>query len=402
VTAAWLGVADDDRYGIDNLPYGFAELPDGRHSLVVRVGDAAVDVSAMMAGTLLEPVTRSLDTLLAAGPDTWAALRRDLTTRLGEPPWRHAVEPFLLRLGELRLRLPFTVADYVDFYASEHHASAAGALVRPGGDPLTPNWKHLPLGYHGRAGTVVVSGTPVRRPRGQYRDGDDLVHAATARLDFEAEVACIVGAPSPPQRPVSITEFDQHVFGICLLNDWSARDLQRWEGQPLGPLSGKAFATSVSAWVTPLAALAGAWVAPGPRQPVPLPYLDDSAAPTALDLALEVSVNGSVLARPPFAAMYWTLPQLIAQLTVSGAALRTGDLVASGTVSGPAADERGCLLELTRDGNLPLGELAGNGYLSDGDEVRITATAAGPRGRIALGEVVGRIQPAVDDREPNG
>jgi fumarylacetoacetase len=340
----------------------------------------------------------SLDAFLAAGRPTWRQVRDLLGRWLSDEAYRPVLEPLLLPVAELTSMLPFSVADYVDFYASEAHATNVGRILRPDGAPLTPNWKHLPIGYHGRAGTVVVSGTDVRRPAGQARAPDGSVtFGPSQRLDIEAEVAFVVGAGSALGSRVPAAEFAEHVFGICLLNDWSARDIQAWEYVPLGPFLGKSFATSVSAWITPLDALSAAWTAAPPRDPRPLPYLDEGAGAPALDLLIEVSLNEQVISRPPFASMYWTLPQLLAHLTSNGASLRTGDLVASGTVSGPDAAQRGSLLELAWNGSEPLTLADGTrrAFLDDGDEVVITASARAPGGRIGLGEVRGRIRPAL-------
>ncbi len=373
-----------DGFGPDHLPYGSVVTEEGRRLAVVRIGDAVLDLSPL--GLFDQG---SLDRLLGAGPETWRQVRGAVTDRLGS-------DPALIPLDRVRPVLPFSVADYADFYANEHHAANAGRILRPGGDPLSPNWKHLPVGYHGRSASVVVSGTEVRRPSGQYRDADGAVRfGPSQRMDFEAEVGFVVGVGNPPGTAIPVADFAAHVFGVVLLNDWSARDLQFWESAPLGPFLGKSFATSVSAWVTPLVALEAAWTAPPPRDPRPLPYLDDSADPSGLDLALEVAVNGSVVSRPSFASMYWTPAQLLAHLTVNGAPTRPGDLFGSGTVSGPRREERGCLLELTENGADPLrlGDGSRRGYLEDRDEVVITATAATNGGRVALGEVRGAIAP---------
>jgi fumarylacetoacetase len=266
-------------------------------------------------------------------------------------------------------------------------------MFRPDGEPLTPNWRHLPIGYHGRSGTIVVSGTEVRRPHGQFRGPDGAItFGASARMDFEAELGFVVGVPSARGEPVAIDRFGEHVFGVCLVNDWSARDIQAWEYVPLGPFLGKSFATSVSAWVTPLAALSAAWIPPPRRSEPLLPYLDDAGRADGLDIRVEIRLNGEVVSRPPFSAMYWTPAQMLAHLTVNGASVRTGDLYASGTISGPEPDERGCLLELTWNGAEPI-PVGGQqrGFLADGDEVTISASAAGPSGPIGLGEVRGRL-----------
>ncbi|MEU1676901.1 fumarylacetoacetase [Streptomyces roseifaciens] len=380
-------LAEGDPFGADTLPYGVfttADAPD-RPRIGVRYGDSVLDAAAAAAAhgsahaALLEQPT--LNPLLAAGRAVWQAVRAEVRTWLADGPFHP--------LADVTLHLPFQVADYVDFYSSEHHATNVGRIFRPDGEPLTPNWKHLPIGYHGRAGTVVVSGTDVVRPQGQRKAPADALPSfgPSRRLDIEAEVGFVVGTPAG--APVGLADFREHVFGVCLVNDWSARDLQAWEYVPLGPFLGKSFATSVSAWITPLDAFDEARTAPPERTHPLLPYLDDSAAePGGLDLSIEVTVNGATVSRPPFSAMYWTAAQQLAHMTVNGATLRTGDLFASGTVSGPEPDQLGCLLELT----------AGKGpWLEDGDEVTLTAWAPGPDGsRIGLGEVTGRILPARD------
>jgi fumarylacetoacetase len=396
----WLDLAEDDPFGIEHLPYSAAES-GGRRYAVVRIGSLALDLSAAtadLAGAQAPLFAGgSLDAFLASGRPVWSQVRELVTEWLSDEAYRPVIEPLLTPVEQVALRLPFTVADYVDFYASEAHASNVGRIFRPDAAPLTPNWKHLPIGYHGRAGTVVVSGTEVRRPAGQARAADgSITFGPSQRLDIEAELAFVVGTGSELGTRVAAADFAEHVFGVCLLNDWSARDIQAWEYVPLGPFLGKSFATSVSAWLTPLAALSAAWTAAPPRDPQPLPYLDEAAGAPALDLAIEISLNGEVISRPPFASMYWTLPQLLAHLTVNGASLRTGDLVASGTVSGPDAGQRGSLLELAWNGTEPLTLADGTRrtFLADGDEVVITAGARTPRGRIGLGEVRGRIAPA--------
>jgi len=268
-------------------------------------------------------------------------------------------------------------------------------MFRPGSPPLTPNWKHLPIGYHGRSGTVAVSGTPVVRPNGQRKEPSDTAptFGPSRRLDIEAEVGFVVGAPSQLGTAVPVGAFAEHVFGVCLVNDWSSRDLQSWEYVPLGPFLGKSFLTSISPWVVPLAALQVARVDPPAREPALLPYLDD-AARWGLDISLEVRLNGEVVSRPPFASMYWTPAQQLAHMTVNGASIRTGDLFASGTVSGPERGQRGSFIELSWGGTEPLTLNDGStrSFLQDGDEVTITATAPGTGGgRISFGEVTGGI-----------
>ncbi|MFI1396285.1 fumarylacetoacetase [Streptomyces sp. NPDC020681] len=401
-----LDLAEGDPFGPHNLPYGVFTTPDepDRRRLGVRIGNHVLDAGAAAqslgspyAALLARP---SLNPLLAAGRTAWRDVRRALTAWLTVPAHRADIEPLLHPIDSVTLHLPYEVADYVDFYASEHHATNVGRMFRPDGDALTPNWKHLPIGYHGRSGTVVVSGTDVVRPAGQRKTPADAapVFGPSVKLDIEAEVGFLVGTPSELGRPVALGDFREHVFGLSLLNDWSARDIQAWEYVPLGPFLGKSFATSVSAWVTPLEALDAARTAPPAREFDLLPYLDDSAEDEqgGLNLRITVEINGHVIAEPPFATMYWTAAQQLAHMTVNGASLRTGDLYGSGTVSGPEVHQRGSLLELTWNGRDPLELPEGKRtFLEDGDVVRMTAWAPGPDGvRVGLGEVTGRVVPS--------
>jgi len=398
----WLELGPDHPFGLGNLPYGSFLDSAGRRHAAVRIGDDALSLTqateALAAEYAAVFADGSLDRFLAAGRPAWTAVRSLVTSWLTDEAHRPVVEPLLRSLDGLELLLPFTVGDYVDFYASEQHATNVGRMFRPGQEPLTPNWKHLPIGYHGRSGTVVVSGTDVRRPAGQARDADgSVVFGPSRRLDLEAEVGFVVGSRSTLGEPVPLAAFADHVFGVCLVNDWSARDIQAWEYVPLGPFLGKSFATSVSAWITPLAALAAARL-PGPRRdPAPLPYLDDTSDPWGLDIDLEVRLNGELISSPGFAGMYWTPAQMLAHLTVNGASVRPGDLFASGTVSGAGRRERGSLLELAWGGTEPLVLADGSTrtFLDDGDEVVLSASAPAADGaRIGLGEVRGRVTPA--------
>ena len=362
----------------------------------VRIGDSVLDLAGVLGEQVFaEP---SLNAFMAQGRARWTDVRARITELLILERHRAAVEAALRPLSGVRLHLPFEVGDYVDFYASEQHAANVGRLFRPGSEPLLPNWKYLPVGYHGRSGTVLASGTPVTRPSGQYLGPDGVpVFGPSRRLDLEAEVGFVVGAGSPQGTRVRVGEFADHVFGAFLVNDWSARDLQSWESRPLGPFLAKSFATSVSPWIVPMDALEQARISPAPRSPEPMAYLAD-AGPWGLDLALEVRLNGHLVSRPPFAAMYWTPAQMLAHMTVNGASTRTGDFYASGTVSGPDREQRGCLLELSWGGAEPLTLPDGSvrTFLQDGDEVTISATAPGAYGtRIGFGEVTGRILPAV-------
>ncbi len=409
---SWTGVGTDHPFGLHTLPYGvFTDAVEPQPRVGVAVGDTILDLTTATRDLLPERAalfrSGSLDALLAAGRQTWTTVRDTLTRWLTDDRHAEALAPLLLPATDVTMQLPFTVADYVDFYSCEQHATNVGRIFRPGQPPLPANWRHLPVGYHGRAGTVVVSGTPVTRPSGQrcLPEGTVTFGPSTA-LDFEAEIGFVIGTPSALGRPVPLTAFADHVFGLCLLNDWSARDLQSWEYVPLGPLLGKSFATSISPWVVPLDALSAARIRPPVRDPSPLRYLDDTGTePWGLDITLEVRLNSQLVSRPPFAGMYWTAPQQLAHLTSNGACLRTGDLFASGTVSGAAPDQRGSLLELSWNGSTPLTLADGStrSFLADGDEVSITATAPGPEDTaIGWGEVRGRISPALVDGAPRG
>jgi fumarylacetoacetase len=404
--AAWLGLAPDHPFGLAALPYcSFSTRGDAaRRRAGVRVGDRVLDLSTaaerLLAGRAVLFRDGTLDPFLAAGDGAWSDVRAALTTWLSGEHFQEAIEDLLVPVGAAELHLPFTVADYVDFYASEHHAANVGRIFRPTAPPLHANWRHLPVGYHGRAGSVVVSGTPIRRPCGQLPGPDDRpVFGPCARLDFEAEIGFVVGCESVLGESVAIGRFPEHVFGICLVNDWSARDIQALESVPLGPFLGKSFGTSISPWILPLAALEHARVRPPSRDTELADYLTESGD-WGLDLDVEITINGQLVARPPYSAMHWSPAQMLAHLTVNGAALRTGDLYASGTVSGPRPEQRGCLIELTWNGTEPvtLPDGSTRTWLRDSDEVAITATAPGPDGtRISLGEVRGQILPAIPE-----
>jgi fumarylacetoacetase len=386
-------IPEGSLFGLDNLPYGVFAVGGAAPRVGVRAGDSVVDLAAALRDEVF--AAPALNPFMAEGPARWAAARARLTELLtaGDVP-AGAIYP----VRDVELRLPFEVADYVDFYASEHHASNLGRLLRPSNpEPLMPNWKHLPVGYHGRAGTVVVSGTGIIRPAGQRKGPDDPapVFGPSIRLDIEAELGFVVGVGSPLGTSVPTSAFAQRVFGVVLVNDWSARDLQAWEYVPLGPQLGKSFATSVSPWVVPLAALGPARVPLPGQDPVPLPYLRE-AEDWGLDIALAVEWNGEVVSRPPYRSMYWSPAQMLAHMTVNGASTRTGDLFASGTISGPAREQRGAFIELTWGGAEPVmvkGEP--RTFLHDGDTVTTTATAPGAAGgRIGFGEVTATILPA--------
>ena len=394
----WVEGAAGSLHDVDNLPYAVFTTGEEPARVGVRIGDQVLDLAPVAAGDMLE-VSRvfevpSLNPLLALGRPAWSSVRTWLTGLLTDATERSLVEPHLVPVEDVTVLMPFEVADYVDFYCSLDHATNVGRIFRPDDEPLKPNWRHLPVGYHGRAGTVVVSGTGVRRPCGQRPESDGTPsYGPSRRLDIEAEMGFVVGAPTRLGERVPTSGFAEHVFGLTLLNDWSARDIQAWEYVPLGPFLGKSFATSVSGWVTPLDALAAARVDLPGQDPAPLDYLAVHG-PAGFDVDIEVLLNGTTVARPPYASMYWSPAQMLAHLTVNGASLRTGDLFASGTVSGPERDQRGSFLELSWGGTEPFGP-DGRTFLEDGDVVTLRATAPGTGGgRIALGEVTGTVLPA--------
>ncbi|MGH9186699.1 MAG: fumarylacetoacetase [Acidimicrobiales bacterium] len=407
--SSWVPVPDGSDFPLENLPYG---VFGGDRRVGVAIGDHILDVTAAAAAGLV-PYPELLDApslnpLLAAGRAVWSEVRASLVELLSadaEP------RPELLIAQEgTRLHLPFEPGDYVDFYSSIEHATNLGRLFRPDDEPLLPNWRHLPVGYHGRSGTVAVSGTPVRRPAGQRKPPDATAPAfgPSNRLDIELELGFVTGGPpSALGQPVPVAEALDRLFGVVLVNDWSARDIQAWEYQPLGPFLGKSFATSVSPWVVTFDALAPYRVAAPRQDPPPLPYLA-AAGDWGLDVELAVELQTAQMTAaglPPVAVsrtnaggLYWTMPQQLAHATSNGAIVRPGDLFATGTISGPEPGTFGSLIELTWAGrdpiDLPTGET--RTFLEDGDTVILRGWGERPGlPRIGLGECRGRIQPAV-------
>ncbi len=387
-----IDVPDDSLFGPCNLPYGVASVAGSAPRCVTRLGDHVVDLAFLLGDDVF--ATGSLNAFMAQGHQRWVAVRAAVAEALAGDVPVEAVHD----LADVTLHLPFEVADYVDYYASEHHASNLGRLFRPDNpDPLMPNWKHLPVGYHGRAGTVVVSGTEIVRPCGQRKGPSDPVprFGPSVRLDVEAELGFVVGTGTVLGERIPADRADQYIFGVVLFNDWSARDIQAWEYVPLGPNLGKSFASTVSPWVVPLLALADARMVIPRQDPPPLPYLAMQEV-WGLDVEMAIEWNGQVVSRPPYREMYWSPAQMLAHMTVNGASARTGDLFASGTVSGPDKDTRGAFIELTWGGAEPV-EVNGEErtFLLDGDEVVITGTAPGAQGsRLGFGEARGKVLPA--------
>jgi len=378
-----------DGFGLDNLPFGVFREPGGEPRVGVRFDDAVIDLAA----ALPEPVdgvwrADSLNPFLSLGRGAWEEVRdrvRELADSGSAP---------LLALADVVVECPVRPGDYVDFYSSIEHATNLGRLFRPDADPLLPNWRWLPVGYHGRSSSVVASDTPVPRPAGQLppEDGGAPSFGPTRRLDFELELGFVTGPGNPLGSPIPVEQAREHIFGVVLVNDWSARDIQRWEYQPLGPFLGKSFATSISPWVVPLDALEPYRV-PGPVQdPEPLGYLR-TVEPWAFDIALEVELNGTPISRTNARGLYWSFAQQLAHATVNGANARAGDLYASGTISGSDPGSYGSLIELTSGGRRPLRLADGSErtFLEDGDEVVMRGLCEGRGPTIDLGEVRGTV-----------
>lgn len=385
----WVDVPDGSDFPLENLPIGVVRGREGVARVATRIGDHVLPIGDVIAAPMFE--RGDANEFLAAGPDVWSETRAVLTDWLTDD-----VNARRLRhVDDVEVLLPMMVGDYVDFYSSIHHATRVGRLFRPDGEPLLPNWRHLPIGYHGRAGTVVASGADVPRPSGLLATDGGVVRGPSAQLDYEAEVGFVVGVGNERGRPVTPDDADQHVFGVVLVNDWSARDIQSFEYQPLGPFLGKSFATTISPWIVPLAALEPHRTAPPTQDPPPDAALADPGD-GAIRLQVEASLNGTTICRTDLVELYWTFAQQFAHLTSNGASTRPGDLFATGTVSGPGQDEAACLLEATSRGERPvrLDDGSTRTWLEDGDEVALRAWAGGDgTPRIGFGEATGRIVP---------
>jgi len=387
----WAPVPEGSEFPIENLPFGVFRLRDDEARVGVRIGDHVVDLVA--AGLELDLTARpSLNALMASGR---GGVVRDRVAELLDGEER----PDLLHpIDDVHVLMPVDVVDYIDFYSSIHHATNLGRILRPDSEPLLPNWRHLPVAYHGRSRTVVVSGTPVTRPEGLVPDPVDGVPrlTPTRALDIELEVGFLVGGP--PTACILPDHADRHIFGVVLLNDWSARDIQGYEYQPLGPHLAKSFATTISPWVVTLDALRPYLVEPPEQDPEPDPYLR-AALPWGLDLNLTVELNGQLISGTNFSHMYWTFAQQLAHMTVNGAPAGAGDIFGSGTVSGPTKAERGSLVELTWRGAEPLELPDGTTrtFLEDGDTVTLRGWCGGQDGpRVGFGEATGTIVPTPD------
>jgi fumarylacetoacetase len=417
VLRSWVPSSASGDFPIQNLPYGvFGERGAARPG--VAIGDFVLDLRALAAAGLLAPAVAdapalfaepSLNALAARGPQTWRALRARLSELLTEGNRElleaGIAESVLVRRDAVDMLLPIQIGDYVDFYSSLEHATNLGKILRPGSEPLLPNWRHLPVGYHGRSGTVVVSGTPIVRPAGQRKSPDAAApdFGPSRMLDFELEMGFVTATGPALGVPIAIERANDFILGAVLVNDWSARDIQAWEYQPLGPFLGKSFATSISPWIVSLEALEPYRVSGPAQEPEPLEYLRERE-PRSLDVALEVDLASDGMVRsgaPPqrisrgnMRGLYWSMAQQLTHLTSNGATIRAGDLCASGTISGSDPSSYGSMIELTWRGTEPLSLSDGStrGFLEDGDRVTMRAFCEGAaRPRIGFGEVSGTV-----------
>ena len=422
---SFLDLPADSPFGLHNLPYGVFSVEGAAPRVGVRVGDHVLDLGALEAAGLLDAGSGetvfdrpALNAFMALGKRAWDTVRarlQDLLSADGDGALRDddaLRASALVPLADVTMHLPAEIGDYTDFYSSRQHATNVGTMFRGPENALMPNWLHLPVGYHGRASSVVVSGTPVVRPSGQTKPDDDAPPAfgPSRLLDIELELGFFTGPGNDLGTPIPVDEAHDHIFGFVLVNDWSARDIQKWEYVPLGPFLGKSFATSVSPWVVPTAALDGARLE-GEAQdasggnPDVLPYLRQSG-PRSLDVALEVRLESAAMRQagtPPELVsrsnaryLYWSPEQQLAHHTVNGCNTRPGDLMASGTISGETEDSYGSLLELTWRGTKPIALPGGEErtFLADGDRVVLTGEARSGDVRVGFGEVSGRVEPA--------
>jgi len=412
---SWVESANtaDSHFPIQNLPYGvFKPSADAAARVGVAIGDQIVDLSYLeQAGLLRTPrplfSASSLNAFMACGRDTWRSVRARLSTLLaaGTATLRDdaaARARVLVPQASATMLLPVEIPGYTDFYSSKEHATNVGALFRDPKNALLPNWLEIPIGYNGRASSVVVSGTPVRRPNGQIKlpNQERPVFSPCLKLDFELETGFFVGVPNGMAEPVACVDAESRIFGMVLLNDWSARDLQAWEYVPLGPFNAKGFATTISPWVVTMDALAPFRTRQPRQNPEPLAYLRHDG-PHAFDIHLEVALRpqggeAATIARTNFKYMYWTMAQQLAHHTVSGCNTRVGDLMGSGTISGPDQGSYGSLLELTANGKQPV-DIGGatRAFIEDGDEVTLTGWCQGQGYRVGFGQCTGTILPAL-------
>lgn len=416
---SFLEIAPNHLFPLQNLPYGIFLRPGSRRASVgVAIGDEILDLSILDERGLLDlpeflgrkPLQQdTLNRLMALGRPAWTALRREVATLLAEenPQLRDNAglrKEALVSQAAVQMQLPAAVGDYTDFYSSKYHAENVGTMLRGAENALQPNWLHLPVAYHGRSSSIVTSGTPIRRPCGQtIAEGADQPKFGPSRaLDYELEMGFFVGPGNALGEPIAIADAESHIFGLALVNDWSARDIQKWEYQPLGPFLSKNFATTISPWVVTLDALEPFRVAGPVQDPRPLPYLQGQER-SSFDINLEATLQPGganqvedVICRSNFRHLYWSMAQQLVHHAISGCNLRPGDLLASGTISGPTPESRGCLLERTWRGAEPITLADGSlrRFLEDGDRVTLSGWCQGDGFRIGFGTAAGEVLPA--------
>ncbi|MBL4628450.1 MAG: fumarylacetoacetase [Roseicyclus sp.] len=407
---SWLPSANspDSEFPLNNLPYGVFSVADGDLRCGIAIGNRIVDVTGLEAAGLLraDPDAEVLDApfwndFMDLGPQVWATFRAALTAMLkadASDDAQDAITTYSVPMAGATLHLPFRVSEYTDFYAGRHHATNVGTMFRGAENALPPNWLHMPIGYNGRASSVVVSGTDIRRPWGQLKspDHETPIFAPCRRFDIELELGAIVGTAS--NRPLSVDQANANIFGYVLLNDWSARDIQAWEYQPLGPFQAKATATTISPWIVPSAALIPFRTATPPREKPLLPHLADTTAMNHT-ITLSVTLNGEQIAHTNADELYYSSAQQLAHHTTSGCPMRAGDLLGSGTISGPEKINRGSLLELSWGGKEPFTLANGDTrtFIEDGDTLALHGTAKGNGYQIGFGPCTGQILPAAKD-----
>ena len=409
---SWVASANapDHPFPLNNLPYGVFSTPAHDPRCGVAIGDMILDMAAAEEAGLIDLTDAPLfdvpfwNEVMEEGPELWAALRARLTAMLAEgSPDRAAVEPLLVPMADAEMHMPFLVSEYTDFYSGRHHATNVGTMFRGADNALPPNWLHIPIGYNGRASSVVVSGTDIRRPWGQLKspDHDKPAFLPSRRFDLELEMGAIVGQAS--DGPVTVKEADDMIFGYVLLNDWSARDIQAWEYQPLGPFQAKATATSISPWIVTKAALDPFRTDTPAREFELLDHLKDCGPMLYdIDLAVDLAPEGkpaTTIARTNYREMYYSAAQQLAHHTTSGCPMNVGDLLGSGTISGATKEARGSLLELSWGGKEPITLPTGDtrSFLEDGDTLTLRGHAQGDGYRIGFGDCTGTLLPALKD-----
>lgn len=410
---SWVAVAAHSDFPIQNLPYGVFSTPSNpKKRIGVAIGDFVLDLDKLQKNWLLEGLDvpsgifacEYLNDFMDLGKSVTVPFRNKLAELLSDEKYKDRVSPALLPMSETRMHMPVKVGDYTDFYSSIEHATNVGKMFRDPENALLPNWRHIPVGYHGRASSIVVSGTPIHRPKGQTKGPEDEVptFGPSRRLDFELEIAFITCGKTSMGESIPTAKAEEHIFGFVLFNDWSARDIQVWEYVPLGPFLAKNFASSVSPWIVTLEALEPFRVA-GPKQEPPvLPYLEYRGNKN-FDLSLEVDIEpeasaAKTVSKSNFKYMYWNIAQQLAHQTVNGCNINTGDMYASGTISGPTEDSYGSMLELAWKGTRPISMPDGSErkFINDGDTVIMRGHAEKNGIRIGFGEVRTKVLPAKD------